>query len=305
MCVWRTSWSLSKILFLFSRYSTVVALGFFLMEAIGTRHFLLPLNVDDFPSGVTLGPSFYAPCEANLKVRYSRAARWYLGLTEVLHILTGELIILIRINAVYGWSRRVVVLTLLLFFGEAVVGLVTTILSVLGGSTKLLGSSNILSCVPGQLNVPDVNISMSCTSMAVACVYLGLFIQKATSIVQTIEDAEGTPRVRKASVFAALRASQIAPTLHVCLRDAAFYFLVIFAVLLLNLVLILVHDRYAQLGTPWLLATYTVASTRIFLNLKGMSLGQEGRDGATWSEFQRNSALEFRVQSELCTFHGA
>ncbi|KAJ7112693.1 hypothetical protein C8R44DRAFT_856274 [Mycena epipterygia] len=31
--VWRSSWSLSKILFLFSRYHTIIALGFFLMEA--------------------------------------------------------------------------------------------------------------------------------------------------------------------------------------------------------------------------------------------------------------------------------
>ncbi|KAJ7137405.1 hypothetical protein C8R43DRAFT_1132277 [Mycena crocata] len=33
--VWRSSWSLSKVLFLFSRYHTIIALGFFLMEASG------------------------------------------------------------------------------------------------------------------------------------------------------------------------------------------------------------------------------------------------------------------------------
>jgi hypothetical protein len=33
-------------------------------------------------------------------------SRWYLGLTEVLSIMSGEFMILIRINAVYGWSRH-------------------------------------------------------------------------------------------------------------------------------------------------------------------------------------------------------
>ncbi|KAJ7112685.1 hypothetical protein C8R44DRAFT_985089 [Mycena epipterygia] len=267
--VWRSSWSLSKILFLFSRYHTIIALGFFLMEAIGTKHFKLPLSVPG-RENEPVGSSWYAPCFANLKV--SLASRWYLGLTEVLSILAGELLILIRINAVYGWSRKIVVLTLFLFCTEAAIGLVTTIFSILGGSNGLLGSKEIL-----------------------ACIYIGLIIQKATNVMQDIEEADGQPR--KMSLLAAFRAAKLTPTLYLCLRDAALYFAVIFGVLLLNLVLILQHNRYAQLGTPWLLATYSVASTRIFLNLKDMSLRQNLHSGATWSEFQQNSALQFHVQS--------
>ncbi|KAJ7112547.1 hypothetical protein C8R44DRAFT_741630 [Mycena epipterygia] len=270
--VWRSSWSLSKILFLFSRYNTIIALGFFLMEAIETKHFILPLNV---PSRQPAGSScMYWPSTRNLPMTNhpsTLASRWYLGLTEVLSILAGELLILIRINAVYGWSRKIVVLTLL-FCSEAVIGLVTTGVSILGGSKGLLGSKGILACMPNQVSVPDVNISMWCTSMTVACIYIGLIIQKAIGVVQDIEEADGS-------------------------RGKSLYFVVIFGVLLLNLVLILQHNRYAQLGTPWLLATYSVASTRIFLNLKDMSLRQHLHSGATWSECQQSSALQFHVQS--------
>jgi len=295
--VWRASWTLSKVLFLFSRYHTIIALGFFLMEAIGTKHFTLPLNISADSLGFPLDPSFYAPCYANLK--YSIAARWYLGLTEVLSILAGELLILLRINAVYGWSRKIVVFTLFLFCAESVIGLATTILSVRGGKNGLVGSKNILSCAPDQANVPDVNIAMWCTSMAVACIYLGLVINKAIGAVAVIEAADGRKRTCKMAFLAVFSSSRTTPTLHLCLRDAALYFILIFGVMLLNLVLIVSQNRYAQLGTAWLLATYSVASTRIFLNLKDITLKTQEYNEATWSKFQKISTVEFQVCSGL------
>ncbi|KAJ7166999.1 hypothetical protein C8R46DRAFT_1192235 [Mycena filopes] len=295
--VWRASWSISKGLFLFSRYHTILALGFFLMEAIGTKHFTLPLNIDPSLIPPDAAPGFYAPCIANLKV--SIAARWYIGLAEVLAILTGELLILIRINAVYGWSRQVVALTLLLFCAEAVIGLVTTIISLLGGSRGLLGSTDILTCFPGQANVPDVNIAMWCTSMAVVCVYLGLVVHRALTAAQLLETVGGRPEDARMGFIALFRSSQMAPTLHLCLRDAAVYFILIFGVLTLNLLLILFRDRYAQLGTAWLLATYSVASTRIFLNLKDISSAGHRYNDPSWSDFQQTSTAEFHVRSGL------
>ncbi|KAJ6514624.1 hypothetical protein DFH09DRAFT_1332979 [Mycena vulgaris] len=238
-----SAWSLSKILFFFSRYHTVLALGFFLMEAIGTKHFTLPLNVT--PQHVAPDSKFYAPCIANLKV-----------------------------------------------------GLVTTILSILGGSSALLGSTGILTCDPNQANVPDVNISMNRLPSLIG-IYLGLIIHKAADSMQIIEAPDGNLKVRKMSILAAVESATMAPTLHVCLRDAALYFVVIFAALLLNLVLISKHDRYAQLGTPWLLATYSVASSRIFLNLKDVALSRNVHLEGAWSQFQPWSALEFQLQSTV------
>ncbi|KAJ7673663.1 hypothetical protein DFH06DRAFT_1172979 [Mycena polygramma] len=268
--IWRARWSLSTILYLFSRYHTVLALGFFLMEAIGTKHFTMPLSVSSI-NGIPPSSSFYAPCIANLKVRtwpLSVASRWYLGLTEVLSILAGELLILLRINTVYGWSRNII-------------GLATTILSIMGGSKHLMGSTNILTCFPNQVNVPDVNV---------ASIYLGLVIHKRIDVMQVIETTDGQRRIGKLGLVAAFKSSRLTPTLHRCLRDAA--------VLLVNLLLIVFHNRYAQMGTAWLLATYSVASTRIFLNLKDITLAGQYND-ETWSEFQQNSAVEFQLRSEL------
>ncbi|KAF7355874.1 hypothetical protein MVEN_00916000 [Mycena venus] len=194
---------------------------------------------------------------------------------------------------------RVVVTTLFLFCAESVIGLVTTIVSVHGGTSGLMGSQGILTCASTQANVPDVNIAMWLTSMAVACIYLGLIIHKAIDSIQDIEAADGRTRTSNFGLITALR-SPMTPTLHVCLRDAGLYFLVVFGVLLVNLILIVSHNRYAQLGTAWLLATYSVASTRIFLNLKDVTLAAH-HNGETWSEFQQNSTLEFQVRSELRT----
>ncbi|KAJ7064010.1 hypothetical protein C8F01DRAFT_1367442 [Mycena amicta] len=259
--VWRASWSISKILFILARYHTLLALGFFLMEAIGTKHFILPLNIDTSNIPFDVDSPFYAPCLANLKS--SIASRWYLGLTEVFSIMVGELLILVRINAVYGWSRSVVAVTMLLFAAESVIGLTTTILSINGGARGLFGSSGILTCHPGQANVPDVNLSS---------IYLVLILYKTREVTHVVAGANGEAYIQRMGILSVFKNNNtnMSPTLQICLRDAATYFVVIFCVLLVNLVLILSHDRVAQLGTPWLLSTYSVASTRIFLNLKGL-----------------------------------
>ncbi|KAJ7864441.1 hypothetical protein B0H14DRAFT_2736295 [Mycena olivaceomarginata] len=288
--VWRSSWSISKILFIFSRYHTIFALGFFLMEAIGTKHFTLRIGTG---GPLPTNPDFWAPCKANLP--YSYVSRWYLGLTEVLSIMSGELMILIRINAVYGWSRHVVLPTLFLFFAESVIGFTTTIMSIRGGAKGLLNSTEILTCNARQGYIPDVNVSR-CTSMVVVGIYLILVVHKAKDIAHVIDGAEGQLTMKKVGHLFAFQTTNMTPTLHVCLRDAAIYFGVVFCVLLVNLVLVLVRDRYAYMGTAWLLATYSVASTRIFLNLKDLSVGARYNE-SSWSKFQENSALEMQPRT--------
>ncbi|KAJ7882585.1 hypothetical protein B0H14DRAFT_2703212 [Mycena olivaceomarginata] len=311
--VWRSSWSLSKILFLFSRYHTILSLGC----AVGTKHFVLPLVVSF--NGKPPPPGSFGPCIANLP---------YIGLTEVFSILAGELLILIRINTVYGWSRKIVALTLFLFSGTDhrsssahYIGLVTTVISLLGDSGGLFGSRNILICGPDGANVPDVNLASELTSMAVACVYIGLVIHKALDVLQDIEAADGRPGAHRVGLVAYFKSSRITlPILHRCLRDAALYFVVVFVVLLVNLILVVSHNRFAQLGSAWLLATYSVAvrslpsmrttrrpvltssqSTRIFINLKELTLPANNYNGVTWSQFQQDSALELQLRSGLRT----
>ncbi|KAJ7029893.1 hypothetical protein C8F04DRAFT_1264453 [Mycena alexandri] len=282
--VWRSSWSLSKVLFLFSRYHTILSLGFFLMECIGTKHFLLPLPVNFNVNGKPPPPGFFAPCIANLPVRM-------IPLSQIPDSSQPLLTCSIAVRlAVYGWGRKIVALTLFLFCAETVIGLGTTVISLLGGSKRLFGSTNILTCGPDRVNVPDVNI-------AIACVYVGLVIHKALNVLQDIEAADGRPKAHKVSLITYFKASRVTlPIFHLSL-----YFVVVFMVLLVNLLLVVSHNRFAQLGSAWLLATYSVASTRIFLNLKELTLSAHKYNGATWSEFQQNSALELQLRSGLRT----
>ncbi|KAJ7348306.1 hypothetical protein DFH08DRAFT_936358 [Mycena albidolilacea] len=288
--VWRSSWSISKILFIFSRYHTIFALGFFLMEAIGTKHFTLRTGTG---GPLPTNPDFWAPCKANLPVSY--VSRWYLGLTEVLSIMSGEFMILIRINAVYGWSRH----------AESVIGFTTTIMSIRGGAKGLLDSTEILTCNARQGYIPDVNVSTHfsrykcivwCTSMMVVGIYLILVVHKAKDIAHVIDGAEGQLTMKKVGHLFAFQTTNMTPTLHVSvdvsryyrndvslifnLRFTAIYFGVVFCVLLVNLVLVLGTLR-------WLLATYSVAD---------LSVGARYNE-SSWSKFQENSALEMQPRT--------
>ncbi|KAJ7356594.1 hypothetical protein DFH08DRAFT_953931 [Mycena albidolilacea] len=286
--VWRSPWSVTKCLYLFLRYNSLAALAFYFVETLGTTPFIVML---DLPQS---NPHISAePCLRSLNCNR----------TEILCVLMGEALILLRINALYGWERKWVICTVFSFLCEAIVGIVTTVVTLQGGSGALAGSTNILDCSSVAQDVPDVNIGMWCTSILVVCIYFAMIFRKTQDLA--IENSK--------TMWQILWASDLLPTIHLCLKDACAYFLVVFgndpvllsrriacpdpttaAVLLMNLVLITAKLGYAQIGTPWLIATYTVASTRIFLNLKNLGLRSSQYNSATWSEFERASVLDFR-----------
>ncbi|KAJ7579038.1 hypothetical protein C8J56DRAFT_964690 [Mycena floridula] len=261
------------------------------MSAIGNTPFKIHMIL---PSPADLTPEILAPCIATHQVRSLFTRRWYIGLTEVTTVLVGEALILIRINALYGWSQLLIML--------------------LGGAKNLAGSEDILNCSKTASNVPDVNIGMWCTSIIVAFIYFCLLMRKSIIFAQEASYALGAIRhpigfwnrtlasfgtfwtVLKFS-FSNCPEANMAPTVYLCLRDGALYFLVVVTVLVLNLLFSVFFKEFAQVGTPWLIATYTIASTRIFLNLKvsarkvrihGLGTGTD-----SWQEFEDMSQLEF------------
>ncbi|KAJ7358413.1 hypothetical protein DFH08DRAFT_932489 [Mycena albidolilacea] len=275
-----------QIVSVWSRYHTLLALGFFLMEAMACSWNEAFPTASALPLPAGRGSGTQLLC-ANLKCVFW--ARQSIGL---LTDRDGQL------NSVSVGSCSSSSGLMLFMAGAAKIGLVTTIISLLGGTKGLMGSTNILICGPGRVNVPDVNIASRVTSMAVACIYLGLVIHKTLDVVQDIEAMAGRPNPHSACFLKLFRTTL--PTLHMCLRDTALYFILVFVALLVNLVLVVSHERFAQLGTPWLLATYSVASTRIFLNLKDLTAATHYGD-VTWSEFQRNTALELQFRAGLAT----
>ncbi|KAJ6569475.1 hypothetical protein B0H19DRAFT_1373628 [Mycena capillaripes] len=313
--VWKSPWSVTKCLYLFLRYNSLLALAFYFMETLGTTPFVVMLELPPETAGIGA-----APCLRSFKVIIG--GRSYIAVTEILCVLVGEALILLRINALYGWERKWVVATVFLFVCEAIVGIVTTVVTLSGGSQGLSGSTRILDCLAGSNDVPDVNIGMWCTSLAVICIYFGMIFRK------TQELANENSR----SMWQILHASDLLPTIHICLKDACAYFSVGFSnsrppsgiassdpnptsgppheprndhresgirtdwnpVSAFYLFIYFEVPRTQTRVNRWLIATYTISSTRIFLNLKDLSLKASQYNSATWSEFERTSVLDFR-----------
>ncbi|KAJ6456142.1 hypothetical protein C8R45DRAFT_1035021 [Mycena sanguinolenta] len=277
-------WSVSKCLYLFLRYNSLFALAFYFMETLGVTQFSVILTLP--------------PTDPHYIDGYVMAGRIYIATTEILCVLFGEALILLRINALYGWNRKWVVFTVFLFFSE--VGIVTTTITLRGGSTGLSGSTEILNCSTTPQNLPDVNIG-PCTSLVVVCIYFTMVFR----MIRTLAIENGK------TAWQILWAADLLPTIHLCLRDSCAYFLSPSstepspAVLLMNLVLLTARLGYAQIGTPSVaflspqlrigqLTDQRTQSTRIFLNLKYLSQRSSQYNSATWSEFERASVMDFR-----------
>ncbi|KAJ7881799.1 hypothetical protein B0H14DRAFT_3128992 [Mycena olivaceomarginata] len=163
---------------------------------------------------------------------------------------------------------------------ETVIGLVTTIISLLGGTKGLMGSTNILICGPGRVNVPDVNI---------ASIYLGLVIHKTLDVVQDIEAMAGRPNPHSAC-FLKLFRTTVTHSAHVFTR----YSLIFYFGLRCS------TSKSGSCRIARTLRSARNASTRIFLNLKDLTAATHYGD-VTWSEFQRNTALELQFRAGLAT----
>ncbi|KAL1702352.1 hypothetical protein EV121DRAFT_262141 [Schizophyllum commune] len=273
--VWQEGRNLPKLLYVFIRYHTIGAMmcvhdrpipelltpsRFYFHHSLYKIDFQL-INLEE------VSDQLLSHCLADAKRNISY--RWYMAITQVLSITVGEALVLLRINALYGWSRRLMSFTVALFVAHAnaQVGIVTTCITLTGGSEALLGSSGVLDCTADAKNMSDVNIAMWCTSMIVVCVYFALVVLKTSSYLREIMITRG-----RYPLLALARNPQAAPALYTCVRDASMYFLLAFTCVLSNLLLNLLHSPYVQVGSPWLVATYGVTSSKIFLNLKEVGL---------------------------------
>ncbi|KAL1756775.1 hypothetical protein FB107DRAFT_260715 [Schizophyllum commune] len=256
--VWQEGHNLPKLLYVFIRYHTIGAMIFYCHHSLYKIDFQL-INLEE------VSDHLLSHCLADAKLHpplRNISYRWYMAFTQILSITVGEALVLLRINALYGWSGRLMALTVALF-----VGIVTTCITLTGGSGALLGSEEVLNCTADAKNMSDVNIAMWCTSMIVVCVYFALVVFKTSSYLREIMITRG-----RYPLLALARNPQAAPALYTCVRDASMYFLLAFTCVLMNLLLNLSHSPYVQVGSPWLVATYGVTSSKIFLNLKEVGL---------------------------------
>ncbi|KAF7310379.1 hypothetical protein HMN09_00579900 [Mycena chlorophos] len=153
--VWNTPWGWTKGLYLFLRCNNLVGLSFYFMETLRTTPFAVLQSLPTLNNGKSS-----THCEQTERLSVIKTAgRSYIAATEVLSVLVGEALILIRINVLYGWTRRWISITGFLYFSEAIVAIITTVITLTGGSSLLLGSQHILDCTDDSSNVPDLNIA--------------------------------------------------------------------------------------------------------------------------------------------------
>lgn len=274
--------SVAKILYIFIRYHTIGAMVYYFHHSLYKLDFQLIADMD-------VDEQLLSHCLADAKKNLSY--RWYMGMTQILSITVGEALVLLRINALYGWSRKLMSFTVSLFLSEAVVGIITTCITLTGGSQGLLGSEGVLDCTAKASNMSDVNIAMWCTSMIVVCVYFALVMLKTSAYLREIMVSRA-----RFPLYTLMRNPKVAPALYTCVRDASMYFVLAFACILMNLVLNFSHSAYVQVGSPWLVATYGVTSSKIFLNLK--EVGLQARMPLTYGDdFGTTQSMpRFRVQ---------
>ncbi|KAL1683385.1 hypothetical protein EV122DRAFT_258336 [Schizophyllum commune] len=278
--VWQEGRNLPKLLYVFIRYHTIGAMMFYFHHSLYKIDFQL-INLEEVSDQLLSRFVMRMLNSVHTSDRPSRniSYRWYMAITQILSITVGEALVLLRINALYGWSRRLMSFTVALFvaYANEQVGIVTTCITLTGGSEALLGSSGVLDCTADAKNMSDVNIAMWCASFpslysaeahsTIKGVYFALVVLKTSSYLREIMITRG-----RYPLLALARNPQAAPALYTCVRDASMYFLLAFTCVLMNLLLNLLHSPYVQVGSPWLVATYGVTSSKIFLNLKEVGL---------------------------------
>ncbi|KAJ7289537.1 hypothetical protein C8J57DRAFT_1493969 [Mycena rebaudengoi] len=260
--VWKAKWSIPKVLYLALRYYGLANLGFY----------------------VAVSTSFHAP------FKICQGWFYYLAISTSMPTLLGEALMFVRINALYGLDRKMIIFTSLLY----------TIQIVSFWGPGLAIASNRIAirrppgnplpgCLSGIAPSSRLRLSLfySIPAIIIPCLYFLLTLAKFLRLVTLSRDAG---RVRGIAPLFGLRST--APTIHLFVRDGAFYFLLGFVVQMLNMIVNLTIPTRALSGilgevdiisqfterliTFQIMAFYPVVATRMSLNLRQSELLRVG-----------------------------
>ncbi|KAK0239748.1 hypothetical protein EDD85DRAFT_1021137 [Armillaria nabsnona] len=259
-------WTFTKVLYCFIRYYTV---------------FTLSINL---------------AVNSSETVSFQVCQRWFwfIGYNgPVLSTAIGECLLLIRVNALYGYNRRVMILTSSLYLAETVLAF-TTVAVEISSITVLPRTS--ATPVPGCLatSPPRIKLTLAAWIMAliVTSVFFVLSLFKFFASILSM-------RLGKPTAFKdILQAIKIMPTLSLFIRDNSFFFFFAFSLQLINLVFIVgLADRpIQQMGTAWLMAGYAVMVSRLMLNMRTMPhFVNVDESYELDSRFQSRSAMRFDI----------
>ncbi|OBZ71673.1 hypothetical protein A0H81_08877 [Grifola frondosa] len=205
---------------------------------------------------------------------------WFEGLAVVTTSgVFGEALLLLRIYASYGRSKTVLIFIVALYLAEIIMGFVAATLEV--GNVRItprLPNFPIPGCVGTAAPSDKVSLKSWILIMTVACIYFLMalytffreisFTKRGTSTENStaLEQNSGSDPNTQLGVL-----QKRSPLMFMFVRDAAFYFFLVFAGTLLNLICALVFSQRAieQMGTVWSTAIYSIVPSRLCLNLRG------------------------------------
>ncbi|TFK52423.1 hypothetical protein OE88DRAFT_1734417 [Heliocybe sulcata] len=177
----------------------------------------------------------------------------------------GGGLLAVRIWALYGCGRKILIVVCFLYFVETAAGIISASLT--------LASEHSASRIPG---LPVRGCFLSLTQPRNnGLIIIGWTFHVGVNAIFFALTMYKFMRTVGAQGFSILESRTVAPLFHLFIYDGAFYFLVILASSLYNLVIMLaLWDRpTVVVGESILAATYAITSSRLMLHLR-KSVGQ-------------------------------
>ncbi|KAF8517004.1 hypothetical protein JB92DRAFT_2908310 [Gautieria morchelliformis] len=197
--IWKTQWSPPKVLYLASRY-----------------YGLFNLVVNTF---MTLRP--------NLSVNLCAAWGWFDAFSGVVFFTTTvNFILLLRIHALYGRNKTVLIFLLTIYCGEfvtEVIGVALTIRQI--HFIPIPPNVPLLGCLSAD-HPPRLTLISWVPCLVVACVFFFMTLYKFYTFIREEFSDSG--------VIFPWEGRSLAPVTSLLLRDGALFFAMMFAVILLN-----------------------------------------------------------------------
>ncbi|OBZ71682.1 hypothetical protein A0H81_08878 [Grifola frondosa] len=280
--LWKAKNSLAKMLYFLVRYYNLMTL--ILLLAVNTNSkvgfkvrpvYSLP------PSGAT---TLFAYCD-----KHCQRWLWFEAIGAVyLSGILGEALLVLRLYAAYARSKKALAIILLLYLVESILGLVTAIFQVKGiHLAPRISLFPIPGCVGTANSHGQISLKFWITAMSITCIYFVLILSKFLRDVPLQDKPSSILKLKLVDI------RQLSPLTSLFVRDAAFYFLVVLAANLLNLIcfVIFANRVLESLGTPWLMAVFSITSSRLCLSLRGFVSNNVQGDGDHDIELQNLSTL--------------
>ncbi|EPQ54610.1 hypothetical protein GLOTRDRAFT_139156 [Gloeophyllum trabeum ATCC 11539] len=231
--VWNSRWTLAKVLYLLLRY--LIAITLMVNLVVDTR-------TDLTEKVCTQWMRFYAFDTVSI-------ASWL-----------GGALLSVRIWALYGCSRKILFVVCFLYLVETAAGIITASIT--------LASEHSTPRLPG---VPVHGCFLSLTPPKKdSLVIIGWTFHVGVNAIFFALTMYKFMRTVGAQGFSIFEAQTVAPLFQLFIYDGAFYFLVILASSLYNLVIMLAlwNRPTVVVGEALLAATYAVTSSRLMLHLR-------------------------------------